>query len=46
MEIGFREKVTFWPWEILLHIDHSYYYNTETDIHMQMVKISHGCQWI
>ena len=19
---------------------------TETDIHMQMVRISHGCQWI
>ena len=23
-----------------------YYNYTDTDIHIQMVKISHGCQWI
>ena len=22
-EIGFRDKVKFWFWEILLHVDHS-----------------------
>ena len=22
-EIGFRDKVTFWFWEILFHVDHS-----------------------
>ena len=43
VEIELRDKVTFWSWEILLH---SYYYNTETDTHMQMVKISHGCRQI